>query len=145
MNALRGHLRVVASITPSVSKAFSATVGYVECSGTYTIGGGGILTILAAMDAAVETGGTPTIAANAVVCGIHITGKELPAAPTGEAVGILFQALAQGFEHTFGFTGVGATDGNGLVAQSGGSVTITHKIAVWISGVGTRYIAVGTI
>ena len=145
MDALRGHLRVVASLTPSVSKAFSATVGYLECSGTYTIGDGTNFTIAAAMGAAVETGGTPTIAANGVVCGIHITGKELPAAPTGEALGILFQAITQGFEHTFGFAGVGSTDGNGLSVQTGGSMTHTHKIAVWINGVGTRYIGVGTI
>lgn len=144
MTSLRGHLRVVASITPSVAKAFQATAGYVEASGTYTIGGGGIWTVLAALDASVELGGTPTIAANAVVCGIHIVGKSLPAAPTGESIGILFEAIAYGYEHTFGFSGVGAGDGNGLLLQAGGSVTITHKIAVWTTA-GTRYIPVGTI
>ena len=145
MTALRGHLRVVANITPSASKGFYATENYVEASGTYTIGDGTNLTILAAAGASVELGGTPTIAANAVVCGLHISGKTLPGSPTGEAVGILFQALAQGYEHAIGFTGVGSTDGNGLVVQSGGTLTCTHKIAVWINGVGTRYIGVGTI
>jgi hypothetical protein len=141
MSALRGHLRVVASITPSASKGFYATENYVEGSGTYTIGDGTNFTILAACGASIETGGTPTIAANAVVCGLHITGKTLPGSPTGEAVGILFQALSQGFEHTFGFTGVGTTDGNGLTTGSD-STNVTHKIAVWINGVGTRYLHV---
>jgi hypothetical protein len=145
MTALRGHLRIVASVTPSASKGFYGTESYVEASGTYTIGNGSALAILAAAGASVELGGTPTIAANAVVCGLHISGKTLPASPTGEAVGILFQALSQGYEHAFGFTGVGTTDGNGLVVQSGGTNTYTHKIKVWISGVGTKYIGVGDI
>lgn len=38
MDALRGHLRGVASVTPNAQKSFSATSGYVEFSGTYTIG-----------------------------------------------------------------------------------------------------------
>jgi hypothetical protein len=141
MSSLRGHLRVVASITPSASKGFYGTESYVEASGTYTIGDGTNFTILSAAGASVELGGTPTIAANAVVCGLHISGKTLPGSPTGEAVGILFQALAQGYEHTFGFTGVGTTDGNGLTTGSD-STNVTHKIAVWINGVGTRYIHV---
>ena len=145
MSALRGHLRVVASITPSASKGFYGTENYVEASGTYTIGDGTNFTILAAAAACVELGGTPTIGANAVVCGLHITGKTLPASPTGKTAGILFQAFSQGYNHAFGFAGVGSTDGNGLVAQSGGSNTYTHKIAVWINGVGTKYIGVGDI
>lgn len=145
ISVVRSNLRVVASITPSASKGFYANENYVEASGTYTIGDGTNFTILAASAASVEFGGTPTIAANAVVCGLHISGKTLPASPTGEAVGILFQALSQGYEHTFGFSGVGTTDGNGLVAQTGGTNTYTHKIKVWINGVGTKYIGVGDI
>ena len=145
MSSLRGHLRIVADVTPSASKGFYATENYVEASGTYTIGDGSAFAVLAASACSLELGGTPTIAANAVVCGVHISGKELPASPTGEAVGILFQALTQGYEHTLGFTGVGLTDGNGLVEQSGGSMTHTHKIKVWINGVGTKYIGVGDI
>lgn len=144
-NAGRSHLRVVASLTPSGSKGFYGHLGYMEASGTYTVGDGSNLTILAALGATVETGGTPTIAANGVVCGIHVTGKTLPSSPVGEAVGIFFQAVTQGFEHAFGFGGVGTTAGNGLVAQTGGTNTFTHKIKVWINGVGTKYIGVGDI
>jgi hypothetical protein len=139
---VKGHLRVAgASITPSSSKCFKGVEAYAELDGTYTIGDGTNFTIVAGLSATCETGGTPTVAANGVVCGIHVVGRTMIASPTGESIGILFQAVSQGFEHTFGFTGVGTTDGNGLTTGSD-STNVTHKIAVWINGVGTRYLHV---
>jgi hypothetical protein len=144
LSCIRGHMRIcAANIEPSEGKAFQAVSGVVETSGTPTIGTGSIWTVICGVNAAISAAGT-TVAANAILAAIHITGT-YPTSQSGEMIGILFEANAQGAEHTFGFNGVGATDGNGLVAQSGGSVTITHKIAVWINGVGTRYIPVGTI
>jgi hypothetical protein len=144
-NALKGQLRIIgASITPSESKAWAGVQGYAELSGTETIGDGTNWTVVSGVNATAE-GATTTVAANGCIAGVHVCGRTLPASPTGESVGVLFQAVTQWFEHAFGFTGVGSTDGNGLVAQSGGTNTYTHKIAVWINGVGTKYIGVGDI
>jgi hypothetical protein len=143
-SCLRGQLRIVnASIQNSEGKAWQGVSGVVETSGTPTLGDGTHWNVFAALNGAISAAGT-TVAANAVLTGLHITGK-CPSSQSGEMIGILFEASAQGYEHAFGFTGIGATDGNGLVEQAGGTITCTHKIAIWINGVGTRYIPVGTI
>jgi hypothetical protein len=139
MSSLRGHLRVVASVTPSASKGFYGTESYLEASGTYTIGDGTNLVIMGAAAASLELGGTPTLAANSVACGVHVSGRTLPASSTGVTVGIFFQAITQGYQYAFGFSGVGSTDGNGLTTGSDSS-NVTHKVACYVAGVGTRYL-----
>lgn len=143
-SVLRGHLRIVgANIKPNEAKAWQGVSGVVETSASPTIGDGSHWTVLTGLNGSISAAGT-TVAGNAALAGLHITGK-CPSSQSGEMIGILFEASAQGFEHAFGFTGVGPTDGNGLVEASGGSSSRTHKIGIWIGGgVGTRYIDVGT-
>ncbi len=141
-SVLRGHLRIAgADLTNSESKEWAGVAGYVESDGTHTIGGS-YLTIAAALSGTVEIGGTPTLAANGITTGLHLTSKWTAAfSPSGEHIGIYFQANVQGFEHAFGFSGVGTTDGNG-VSTGSDSTNVTHKIAIYIGGVGTRYLHV---
>lgn len=143
-SAVRGHLRIVgANIIPSEAKAWQAVSGAVETSATPTIGDGTHWSVVCGLNGSISAAGT-TVAANGVLAGLHLTGT-CPSGQSGEMIGILFEANAQGFEHAFGFNGVGSTDGNGLIASASGTLTKTHAIAVWINGVGTRYIQVGTI
>ncbi len=136
--AIKGHLRVAAAdLDPSGSKAWNGVAGYVEFSGTHTIGANAIV---AAVSATIENA-TTTITSGGIQCGVHVVGRSLIAAPSGESIGVYFQAVVQGYEHAFGFSGVGSTDGNGLTTGSD-STNCTHKIAIWINGVGTRYLHV---
>lgn len=140
-SVLRGHLRVAgADLNGSESKAWAGVAGVLESSGTHTIGGTA-LTIAAALSGTAEIGDTPTLASNGVVAGLHLTGKWTGTfTPSGEFVGIYFQSHTQGFEHAFGFSGTGTTDGNGLTAGDITGETKGYKIAVYIAGVGTKYL-----
>jgi len=138
MDALRGHLRGVASVTPSGQKSFSATSGYVEFSGTYTIGDATNGVFMCGMSATVELGGTPTIAANSRICGILLSGNFTSAinGATSPSVGVMYQGQTYGYQFALGFH-----DGvSGMLSTTSGATTPTHKVAVWINGIGTRYI-----
>jgi len=143
---LRGQLRIVNSnLQPNEGKGWYGVSGVIETSGTPTTGDGTHWTVLGALNGSISAAGS-TVASNAVLTGLHITGK-CPSSQSGEMLGILFEASAQGFEHTFGFAGIGATDGNGLEVKAADTALAHHDytIAVWINGVGTRYIDVGRI
>jgi len=137
MDALRGHLRIVASITPSAQKAFSATSGYVEASGTYTFGDGSNIVFINGMSSTVEATGTATVAANTRLCGILLHGNFIAAYnSTSQAVGVMYEGQTYGFQFALGFH-----DGvSGMLSTASDSANCTHKIAVWVNGVGTRYI-----
>jgi len=141
MDALRGHLRIVASVTPSAQKGFAATSGYVEASGTYTFGDATNIVFISALSGTVELGGTPTISDNVRLCGLLLTGGFGSAynGDTKPAVGIMMEAGGSyGFQFALGFH-----DGvSGMISASSHTTNETHKIAVWINGVGTRYIHV---
>lgn len=137
-SVVRGHLRIPtgANIINSSQKCWSGVTGYIEASGTYTIGDGSNAVYLAALDGACELGDTPTVTANSIVCGVHLFGKFTAAAYTGETIGVLFEGSTYGFEHAFGFhDGVAQP-----ITTASHSTNDSHKIAVWINGVGTRYI-----
>ncbi len=141
-SVIRGHLRVAgADLNGSESKAWMGLAGVFESDGTHTIGGTA-QTIVAAISGTAEVGGAPTVAAGSTVAGLHLVGKWTGTgyAPSGEFVGIYFQSHTQGFEPAFGFSGTGATDGNGLTAGDITGETKGYKIAVRIDGVGTKYI-----
>ncbi len=145
-SVLRGHLRIAgADLTNSESKAWAGVAGVLEFDGTHTVGTTNLI-IAAALSGTAEVGGAPTLTATGMIAGLHLTGKWTGTgyAPTGEFVGIYFQAHTQGFEHAFGFGGVGTTDGCGLT-DTGPGGAVTHKIAVYIAGVGTKYIELKSI
>jgi hypothetical protein len=140
MDALRGHLRGVASVTPSAQKSFSATSGYVEFSGTYTIGDATNAVFMCGMSSTVELGGTPTISANSRLCGMLLNGGFTSAinGDTAPSTGVMYQTSGgtYGFQFALGFH-----DGvSGMLSTSVAATTVTHKVAVWINGIGTRYI-----
>lgn len=134
MTSLRGHLRVVASVTPAESKAFQGTAGYVEASGTYTFGDGTNQCIMAALDGTCELSGTPTIASNAYVAGVHLCGKFTAASYTGITCAILIEDINYGFQALLAWPAV-----QGMLSVGSDSVNVTHKVAVKI-GTATRYI-----
>jgi hypothetical protein len=137
--SMRGHLRVIgANILPPADKGWSGVEADVECSGTYTIGDSTNMAYVSGLQIGVEIGGTPTISATGRVCGILLTGGFTAASYTGETIGMLFMTSGgtYAYEHAFGFN-----DGVfGVISTATHSTNDTHKIAVWINGVGTRYI-----
>lgn len=140
MDALRGHLRIVASITPSEQKAFTATSGVVEVTGTYTFGNATNIVFIDALSGSVVLAGTPTVSANVRLCGALLNGGFTAAynGDTNPAVGVMYQCSGgtYGFQFALGFH-----DGvSGMLSTGTDSASVTHKVAVWINGVGTRYI-----
>jgi len=140
MDALRGHLRGVANVTPNAQKSFSATSGYAEFSGTYTIGDGSNAVFMCGMSTTVELGGTPTIAANSRICGILVNGAFTSAinGDTAPSVGVMYQKSGETYGYQFA---LGFHDGvSGMLSTGTDSANVTHKVAVWINGIGTRYL-----
>jgi hypothetical protein len=137
-SAVRGHLRFPGhNVQNSEQKAWAGVSGYIEASGTYTIGDGTNGVFLCALDGACELGDTPTVAAGSKVVGLHLYGKFTAASYTGETLAIMVESGGTaGFEHLLGFH-----DGVfGMVTTASHSTNTTHKVAVWINGIGTRYI-----